>query len=305
MDTYTFEFSNNLNNYIVTLSHPVYNVSDIRLVSGIVPCTQFTVPDTSNVLMVNSVPYQIESGNYTTGADLATAVQTALTGTDVNSVTYDSTSEALTFSNTAGSHDFTLSSNTTTGSDILGLPNLDVSSSSYAYTGGAINLHGPKYLFVRITNGEVPLVSETYTSNAEYIYTGSIMTFKQSGSNLVYYKSVDDPLNHDFKKGKETITKSLRVEWFYKTGIHEPLIPYDFRNSFHTLKVEIKGTRDKLIKLVKEDENSIYKKKELPEPVFIPELEYEKRTNVFIIYIIIGLVLITGITIMLSPRMWA
>ena len=305
MDTYTFEFTNNLNNYIVTLSHPIYNVSDIRLVSGIVPCTQFTVPDTSNVLMVNSVPYEIESGNYTSGADLATAVQTALTGTDVNSVTYDSTSKALTFSNTAGSDNFTLSSNTATGTDILGLPNLDVASSGYTYTGGAINLHGPKYLFLRITNGDVPLVKETYSSNTEYIYTGTVMTFKESGSDLVYYKGVDDPLSHDFKKGKDTITKSLRIEWFYKTGYHEPLIPYDFRNSFHTLKVNIVGTRDKLIKLVKEDENSIYKKKELPEPVFIPELEYKTRTNVYIIYILIGLILVIGITIMLSPRMWA
>jgi hypothetical protein len=99
-------------------------------------------------------------------------------------------------------------------------------------------------------------------------------------------------VEHNFDTGKQGSISKLRVQFFYSSN--NQLIPYDFRNANHIIKLSIEGSRDKLsvIPTVKKDFS-------LPEPMRIPEFEDPNRWNAFIY---IFMIIVTGIFFLIFTR---
>ena len=75
---------------------------------------------------------------------------------------------------------------------------------------------------------------------------------------------------------------------------HGRLIPYDFRNQDHVLKLEITCSTDKLENLPKVKRNT-----ELPEPISIPELENPYRWKE---YASIAFIVLIGILVIIYTK---
>jgi hypothetical protein len=89
--------------------------------------------------------------------------------------------------------------------------------------------------------------------------------------------------------------KELRIEFFYMS--QGRLIPYDFRNQNHVLKFEITCSTDKLENLTPLPPSPDEEKDEPLPVVSIPE---EKGNLYKVEYIYIGLIIFTGILLILS-----
>ena len=103
----------NPNQYAVHLNTPIYNVTDIRLVSARIPNCQPLLNDGNRQFDVNGASVVIEGGTYTNGTDLASNLQLQMAppNTVIDTVTYNGISSKLTFSNTSpiGSETISLS----------------------------------------------------------------------------------------------------------------------------------------------------------------------------------------------------
>ena len=104
-------------------------------------------------------------------------------------------------------------------------------------TTGSINLQGPDALILKISSGAEELNKTVYSDTP--FYTGRIL---MSG-DVINYSGVDDTVEHTFESGSQNISK-LRIQFFYSSN--NRLIPYDFRNANHVLKLSIDGAVDKL-----------------------------------------------------------
>lgn len=285
------------NDYIVTLNTPLYNVSNIKLVSGKVPLAQQLVCDTNNVLVIDTVEYNVANGDYSSGTTMASAIN-SVSGL---SATYSSSDDTITITKTGGT---TLSFPDGTGTlqEILGFTGEDVAFDSNQVTSGKLNLIGPRSLVLRITNGDDDLDKDVYAESNLMNYTGRLLTFT-SDSDAGYYldfNGLSDPVEHRFHRGSEKIdTDKLRFRWYYSVG--NSLKPYDFRGQHHTIKLEISCTTDKL-KTLTNLEEQISKIPELPKPLEMPFALPEQRINPIIIYIAVVVVILIGLTFMLLPR---
>ena len=105
--------------------------------------------------------------------------------------------------------------------------------------------------------------------------------------DVINYSGNDDAVVHSFDSGSQNSITKLRVQFFYSSN--NRLIPYDFRNANHIIKMAIECSRDKL-----ENVPKIKKDFSLPPPISIPELEDPNRWNAFLY---IFLITITGIMI--------
>ena len=94
----------NPNDYLIKLNRNLYNVTNIRLLGAQIPLTQPLINNNNNTFSINGQTITLENGNYGTGEDLASELQSKLDGnSNVSYVSYNSNTEALTFSNVAGS----------------------------------------------------------------------------------------------------------------------------------------------------------------------------------------------------------
>lgn len=289
------------NNYVVTLSNPIYDVTTIKLISAHIPTPQLLVNTTNKVFSVDGVDVTLDETNYSSGTDLATDLDIKLSPptSNVDLVTFDGDRNVLIFSNTsAGTHNFTFEfysgtrgylSNTlpvTTPHQIIGFDSNNQTSTSNVLTSGAINLNGPNSLVLKLTAGSDNFTKSVYTVSP--FYTGHILL---NGSQFINYSGSDDPIVHEFHAGPQKHIRDIRVEFFYTS--HGRLIPYDFRNQDHILKFEITCSTDKLKGLPKVPLEVVHK--ELPPPVSIPEFENPYRWNEYItifIIVLVGLLLL-------------
>jgi hypothetical protein len=301
IDHYSNTYSNP-NDYVITLENPIYDVSEIKLVSARIPTPQLTVCSTNNTFSVDGQTISLENADYPTGDDLATHLQNELAPpvSNVNDVSFDVDTKRFTFSNTTpGEHNFTFEFNTgvngyvhnssivTTPHQILGFGSNEYSSTSNVLTSGAINLVGPNSLLLRLSSGSDEFTQGVYTSTP--FYTGHILL---DGSDFINFNGVDDHLIHHFHSGPQKMIKDIRVEFFYMS--HGRLIPYDFMEQEHILKIEMKGSMDKLENLPKVPVDVVEEK-----PVHIPE---KVRENVYRWkkeYIYIALIVIVGVLLLL------
>ena len=247
-DTNVYSYANS---YVVTLDNPIYDVSNIKLVSARIPTPQLITCTSNKTFSVNGNVFSLDETNYTTGTELASDLETKLAPPDsnINSVVFDTDTNALTFSNTvAGTHEFTLefydgtngyTSNTslqTNPHQVMGFNSKNhVSNQSGSLVSGAINLSGPNSLILRLTTGSDEFTQTVYTSNP--FYTGHILL---DGSDFINFNGADDTLVHHFHSGSQKVIKDIKIEFYFMS--HGRLIPYDFRNQDHVLKFEISGT---------------------------------------------------------------
>ena len=103
------------NNYVVTLKEPIYDVTQITLVSARIPTPQLTTCATNKTFRIHDsgapndvIEVTLDETNYTSGTVLASDLDTKMQPplTCVDSVVFDTDTDALTFSNTQSSNTF-------------------------------------------------------------------------------------------------------------------------------------------------------------------------------------------------------
>lgn len=299
IDAYSNTYSSP-NNYVITLENPIYDVSEIKLVSARIPTPQLTICETNNTFSVDGQTIALENADYPTGDDLATHLQNELAPpvSNVSEVSFDTDTKRFTFSNVGTSNTFTFefytgengflqdSSTTTTPHQVLGFGSNDYASTSNVLTSGAINLVGPNTLVLRLSAGSDEFNQSVYTSTP--FYTGHILL---DGSDFINFNGADDTLTHHFHSGPLKYIKDIQVEFFYMS--HGRLIPYDFMNQEHILKFEVACSTDKLKNLPKVPLKEVF---EGQSPVSIPEKKenpyrWKKEYTYIIAIVVIGLLL--------------
>jgi hypothetical protein len=134
------------------------------------------------------------------------------------------------------------------------------------------------------TNTDVPVTQPLKTT-----YMGRILTSGKTG-NMLKYNGRDDPVDHRFYKGTEKSIDRLRVNFYYNNG--SKLIPYDFGNRNHILKLEFTCSLDKMNTLEKK-----FTPTELPPPIEIQRKErisYKQKQ----MFIIIAVALCVGLLLL-------
>jgi hypothetical protein len=285
----------NPGDYVVELKNPIYNVSKISLVSARIHASQLLINDRNNTFSVNGITVTLPNENYS-GKELAEELTTQFQATSapISTVTYDKSKNDIIFGGTApftfefygGVNGFAnTSEGLTTPHDILGLPASNVSSVNNTITTGSINLQGPDALILKISSGAEELNKTVYSDTP--FYTGRILMC----GDVINYSGIDDTVEHNFETGSQNISK-LRIQFFYSSN--NRLIPYDFRNANHVLKLSINGTMDKLSRVP-----TVKKDFSLPPPMRVPEIEDPNRWNA-LLYIF--LIVASGIMFMLFTR---
>ena len=293
----------NPGDYVVELRHPIYDVKKLSIVSARIHASQFLINDRNKTFdfVVHDTPeivvtVTLTPGNYS-GNSLATELQTkvnaALGGAYVSSpieFSYDKDKNELIitslssaapagsefsfkfYDGTNGYHSSVATEGYTTPHDILGLPASNIRSNTTSppeaqglLITGSINLQGPDALIIKISNGADELTKTVYSDTP--FYTGRILMC----GDVINYSGADDAVEHNFDTGAQNISK-LRIQFFYSSN--NRLIPYDFRNANHILKLNIECSTDKLQNVPKVD-----KKFELPPPIRIPSIEDPNRWN--------------------------
>ena len=266
--------------YVVTLKNPIYDVTKISMISARIHNSQFLIHERNNdfdvVVSTTTNTITLTPGNYS-GEELATEVKdkinTAFSSSVISTATFDKDTNAITF---VGSSDFTFKFYTgtngyninspgyTTPHDILGLPASDISSSSSSLTTGSINLQGADAIVVKLSSGSDEF-NKTIFSDTPF-YTGRILMC----GDVINYSGVDDAVEHNFDSGAQKTISSLRVQFYYSSN--NRLIPYDFRNANHILKLAVTCSTDKMENIPRSKRGE-----SLPTPMEIP---YEFREDV-------------------------
>jgi len=283
----------NPNDFVYKLNRPLYNVSDFRLISANIPLTQPTINGGSNVLVIDGTPYTLENKFYSSGFDLAYDIEQAVSGSNLTTVTYNSNTMALTFSNVGTPNNFKMELDSYSPFSVLGLDLSNVVGGTVA--GGVIDLHGPNTLLLRVTSGLDDLKKKVYRHEGQSLYTARILTSTSAGG-MMTYKGPDDPVEYYFHEGRFKSIDRLRIRIYYINGSR--LVPYDFGNRNLFLKFRVTCSLDKLEPL--KDQQTL-KPMELPPPVEIPSLEVPSRVPHFVI---VGAILLVGLIVLifLKPK---
>jgi len=294
------------NSYVVNLDNPIYDISNIKLVSARIPTPQLMTCATNKTFKVDGVSITLNETNYSNGYVLAEDldIELAPANTHIDTVIFDEETDSLVFSNTQASDDFTLqfysgtdgylsnASPLTTPHQLMGFSSKDFTSTNNTLRSGAINLNGPNSLILKLTTGSDEFTQTVYTSNP--FYTGHILL---DGTDSINFNGADDKLVHHFHSGAQKMIKDVKIEFFYMS--HGRLISYDFRNQDHVLKFEITGSTDKLENLPKVPiEESKKVEKEEPKPIIsIPAIvknTYKWRKE----YLYIALIVLVGLLLL-------
>lgn len=301
-DTNVYPYANN---YVVNLDNPIYDISNIKLVSARIPTPQLMTSATNKTFSVDGVDITLNETNYSNGYVLAEDldIELAPSNSHIDSVIFDEETDSLVFSNTQATDDFTIEfydgtngylSNTsplTTPHQIMGFSSKNFTSTNNTLRSGAINLSGPNSLILRLTTGSDEFTQTVYTSTP--FYTGHILL---DGTDFINFHGTDDTLVHHFHSGTQKMIKDIKIEFFYMS--HGRLIPYDFRNQDHILKFEVTGSTDKLENLPKiplEEPPKIEKKEpiiSIPEVVKNPYKWWRKEYFYIALIVIVGLLLL-------------
>ena len=295
----------NINNYVIRLENPIYDVSQIKLVSARIPTPQLTTCASNKTFSVDGNVFSLDETNYPTGTQLASDLETKLAPPDsnINQVVYDTDTNQLTFANThATDNQFTFefttgtnghsstSSILTTPHQVMGFDSNNYTSVADTLVSGAINLQGPNSLVLKVTAGSDEFNQTVYTSTPHY--TGHIL---MDGTDFINFKGNDDHVIHSFHSGTHKFVKDIQIEFFYMS--HGRLIPYDFMKQEHILKFEITCSTDKLENMTKVVLDEVLPKKEEEAIISIPKQlrnPYNQEVFVYIgIIIFLGVLLIS------------
>jgi hypothetical protein len=308
-DTNVYTYANS---YTVNLKEPIYDVTNIKLISARIPTPQLTTCVTNKTFSIydsgapdDPVEVTLNETNYADGDALATDLDVLMQPplTCIDEVVFDSDTQALTFSNTDsgssntftfqffdGTNGYLSNAAVTTPHQVMGFSSKNPPVSD-SIVSGAINLEGPNSLILRVTSGSDEFTKTVYSATP--FYTGHILL---NGSDFINYHHADDPLTHEFYKGPQKYIRDLHFEFFYMS--HGRLIPYDFRNQDHIMKFEITCSTDKLEGLPKVPLEVV--EKELPPPISIPEMVVD--TYRWKDYLSIGMIIFVGLILLIIMR---
>ena len=312
-DTNVYTYANS---YTVTLKEPIYDVTQIKLISARIPTPQLTTSSTNKTFSIHDsgapndlIEITLTETNYTNGTALASDLDTLMQPplTLIDEVVFDTDTQALTFSNTEvtasntfsfkffdGTNGYLSNVALTTPHQVMGFSSKNPVESD-SIVSGAINLEGPNSLILRIRSGSDEFTKTVYSATP--FYTGHIL---MDGTDFINFNGTDDPLTHEFYSGPQKYIKELQLEFFYMS--HGRLIPYDFRNQDHILKFEITCSTDKLeglprVRVPLDDE---VVEKDLPPPISITEAvvdSYKWKE-----YLSIGIIVFIGLVLLILMK---
>ena len=308
------------NDYVIKLNRELFNVTIIKLIGARVPFSQSIINKYNNTFSINETTISLENRNFNNGFELANNLQVSLfsaphTTSNIDSVEFNSNTNALTFSNTSsdsssafkfnffsGTNGYNIKNVFGTPASVLGFNHDDQSNIiGKTLTSGVVDLCGPTSLVIRLTTNSNDLKKPVYnigTSNVgnldytESVYFGRIITDKDHNKNILIYTN-QYPIEENFYKSPEKSITELRVRFYYTLGTK--LVPYDFGNRNHTLKFKINCSLEKRSTL---DKQEVYQKK-LPPPIKLPSLEPELRTNKKLIINVLFVLLTIGLLVLL------
>jgi hypothetical protein len=285
----------NPGDYVIDLKNPVYDVSKISLVSARIHNSQLLIHERNNTFTINtastSETISLANGNYS-GITLANEVvnkSTIVTGssydTYINEITFTAASD-FTFAFYGGVNGYTTSNAYTTPHDVLGLPSNNVHSSNNTLKTGSINLQGVDAFVLKLSSGSDEFNKTVYSETP--FYTGRILVC----GDVINYSGTEDAVEHNFDSGTQKTISSIRVQFFYSSNGR--LIPYDFRNANHVIKLALTCSTDKL-----ENVPKVKRDFSLPPPVYIPEFEDVHRWDAFVS---IFLIVFVGVVLLLVTK---
>ena len=283
----------NPGDYVVYLKTPIYDVTKISLISARIHNSQLLIHDRNNTFSISGQTISLPNDNYS-GTTLANEIVTqssnissAIYDRDTNTIEFTAPTYPFTFDFYGGTNGYVNGPNGyTTPHDILGLPASNVYSDGVTLKTGSVNLQGADAIIVKMSSGSDEF-NKTVFSETPF-YTGRILMC----GDVINYSGVDDTVEHNFDSGSQKTISSLRVQFYYSSN--NRLIPYDFRNANHILKLAVTCSTDKMENIPKVERDY-----SLPPPMSIPELEDPRRWDAFIS---IFMVVATGLFLLLVMR---
>ena len=318
-DTEVYEYANNYN---VTLKTIIYNVTKLEVISTRLPKprrfnhfnNKFTIHDDNGTYIAEIDPLNVSLITNPDEQTVATYLQNTVipsTGcTTIDQVSY--TNGRFEFSNTLTTSDFNLDfydgvdgwtsnvNSRTTPNQLFGLSTSNVMSSSGIIRCGQPDISfAPKTFVLKISSGSDDFNQDSYTNTP--FYTGVFMnneTDPKAQKYLTFY-SQDDLFVHEYNNGPQKQISNLKIEWYYKEN--NKLIPIDFKERDHAIKLRIHGSTDKLINLPQNQEETIHEETiHDKSKINIPEIV----ENVYIWkeYIYIGVIILIGLLLTLFMK---
>jgi len=314
----------NPNSYTVKLNRPLYNVSNIKLISARIPNSQLLINngnkqfDTTVSGGGGTSTIVLQEGTWSNGITLASNLQAQMSDFTVS---YDSNTQALTFEHSTndfsfdfygGSNGYATSSTVGTPAAVLGFCHANVSSAFNTLVSNVIDLSGPSSIIMSLSSGSDEFFKEVYvdggtfsfdsniyesttTQQLDSVYVGRILTGETG--QLIRQTKYDDPIEYNFLRGSTKKIDELSIRFYYNNGTK--LIPYDFGFRNHILKFEIECSLEKFKTLEIEDKDISV---QIPPPVelqTIPRM-FNKRQRMT--YIIIAVVLVLGLLLLTFKR---
>ena len=232
----------NPNDYIVELKNPIYNITKISLISARIHASQLLINDNNNTFTIGNEIVTLDNNNYD-GKGLANEVSSKYS--NISSAVYNSNNNTITFTGNnpfsfkfyTGENGFNSNVDKTTPHDILGLTANDIESTNNTIITGSLNLQGPDALIVKLSSGSDEF-NKTVFSDTPF-YTGRILMC----GDVINYSGADDAVDHYFHSGPQKSINRLKIQFYYSSN--NRLIPYDFRNANHVLKLSIFCSTDK------------------------------------------------------------
>lgn len=282
--------------YVVHLKNPIYDVSKITLTSARIHNSQFLIHERNNTFTINTASYvetiSIPNGNYD-GDELASnvvqvsdIVDTASYDTYTNDIVFSNLTNDFTFAFYGGIHGYASSNTYTTPHDVLGFSSNNAHSVNNTLKTGSINVQGVDSFILKLSSGSDEFNQTVYSDTP--FYTGRILAC----GDVINHSGADDVVEHNFVSGTQKTISSIRVQFYYSSNGR--LIPYDFRNANHVLKLAIACSTDKL-----ENVPKVERDVSLPPPVDIPEFEDVQRWDAFVS---IFLIVLAGVVMLMMTK---
>jgi hypothetical protein len=249
--------------YTITLNRPLYNVTNIRLDAAKIPISQTLINGGNNTFSMNSGQLiTLTNRNYSNAeefrSDIETQLQAQIANSNVDTVTFDTTTNRLTFSNASASNDvvfdwydgvngYANNANLHIGTpaSIFGFDHANTPPGSNVVESGVIDLYPPTSIIIRISSNGTDFGNDVFMDEDDgSSYLGRILTYESFQGNEYLIYSGGYPIEEYFNSGPEKVITSLRIRFYYSIG--KKLIPYDFGLKNHTIKFSITCNLDKL-----------------------------------------------------------
>ena len=243
----------NTNDYVITINRPLYNITSIKLATGRIPLSQYTIDSYNSTFKYDNTTINLIHRDYLTGNALASNVQEQIvdiTGEAAFGVEYFSNTSNLVFTNTSA---FTLTFGDSSPAAAFGfLPG--TTPSAFTHSSTSIDIDGPQSLLMSLNgDGRDDIKTELYfTDDAErpVHFFGRIATTAYTARRFIDHNGKDDPVGYNFPRGSEDYMNTIRVRFFCNN--FNQIFPYDFKQRNHMLKFEVTCDMDKFNTLKKD-----------------------------------------------------